>query len=439
MDTVTLILLMFGLLLVLIFLGHPVAFALGAVGLIVAYFIRGPAFFTTLISTTFSVGTNFVLVAIPLFIFMGNLLRFSGIAERLYDVIYVWTAGLRGSLAVGTVIICTFIAAMAGNVGAGTLSVGTIALESMKKYKYNDELAMGSVMGAGTLAVLIPPSIIFILYAGLSDTSTGRLFAGGVFPGLMLAGLFIAYVLVACKIRPDLATVLPTENRLPMRQKLAMGRNLILPIMVIVLVLGSIFTGIATPTEAAAVGVVGVIISGLINRTLSWRGFKSAMGETIKLQAMVFWIIVGAGAFTNTFSMVGASSWLTQTVAGMAVPPPVVILMIYFILIILGMFIDQTAILLIAVPVFVPIAASLGYDLIWFGIVFTITMQIGYLSPPFGYSIFYMKALASPDMPMARIYRAGYPFIFVMILCLVVTTIFPQVVLWLPNLLLGGK
>ncbi len=428
--------LMFGSLLVFLALGLPLTFCLGGIAVALLCFLMGPnnASFIVYCNLTDKVG-SFLFTAIPMFIFMANMLQRSGIAEDLYVMMHHWIGRLSGGLAIGTVLISTIMAAMVGLSSAATVTMGVDALPSMLKRGYSKHIAIGAITAGGTLGILIPPSVIMITYALATGASVGRLWIGGIFPGLLLSLIFIIYIAVRCHLQPQLGPALPPEERPIWKEKFISLKSVILPILLVILVLGSVFVGIATPTEAAAVGAAGSIICAAIHRRLSWQNFKEANYRTLRLTCMIFWILAAATSFRTIYSLVGATELFKSILLLMPFGRWGVIIVIQLILLALGCFLDPWGIVMIAIPVFSPIVESLGFNLIWFGILFVINMEMGYLTPPVGLNIFYMKGVAPEGVTMGDIYRSVAPFVLLQGLALALVMIFPQLVLWLPSVI----
>jgi tripartite ATP-independent transporter DctM subunit len=427
---------LFGSLVVLLMLGLPLVFSLGGVATLFTIFIWGPNALAVLSNRTYMCMDMFMLVAVPRFIFMGAMLQRSGIAEDLYNMMYHWMGGLRGGLAAGTVLICTLFAAMVGISGAATTSMGLLALPSMLKRKYNKDIAIGCISAGGALGILIPPSVLMIILALFARLSVGKLFIGGVFPGLLLSGMFVSYILIRSYLQKDLAPGVPSEERLPTREKILLIPGLILPIALIFAVMGSIFFGLATPSEASAIGAFGSIISALINRRLTRRNFVEALFVCLRLSAMVIWIVFAASVFTALYAVTGAEELIGQLLlqVGGRWPPIVTMQVIFFIM---GCFFDPTGICILTTPIFFPVVIKLGFDPLWFGVLFIINMEMAFLTPPFGFNLFYMKAVAPPGVTMADIYRSIIPFVMLQAIGLIICMIFPSIITWLPNMMLG--
>jgi tripartite ATP-independent transporter DctM subunit len=423
-------------LIVFLLLGLPLSFVLGGVSVIFLYFTWGPESFYMVASQAWGAMNKFTLVAVPLFIFMAMMLERSGVAKDLYEMMYLWFGPVAGGLAIGTVVICAIFSAMCGISGAAVVSMGTIALPSMLGRNYDKELALGCINSGGGWGILIPPSVIMILYALISGESVGALFAGGVFPGLLLLVLVSGYIAVRCFFQPHLGPALPKAERGNWPRKLAAMKAVILPIVIVFMVLGSIIGGITTPTEAAAMGVLGAIISALVYRQLTWGLIKEASLRTLRLTGMIMWILFGAYCFSAAYHGMGANRMIEHIMQYIPGGPWGTIIFIQLIIFLLAMVLDPAGIMMITVPVFLPIVKAHGFDPLWFGILFVINMEIGYMTPPFGFNLFYLKGIVPPGITMADIYRSVIPYTLVESTGLALVMIFPQIALWLPNLLL---
>ena len=377
--------------------------------------------------------TAFMLVAIPLFILMGNILERSGLAEALYRMIYIWMGSIRGGLAIGTILICTLMAAMVGVIGAGIVTMGIIALPSMLQHKYNKELAMGSIMAGGGLGALIPPSVPMILYCSIGRLSVGKMFLGGIIPGLILSLLYMSYIGIRCYFNPTLGPALSSDENVSWNEKLIALKDSILPIILVLLVLGSIFFGAATPTEASAMGASGAVLVSIIYRKFSWLVLKEACYRTLKLFGMVMWILIGAACFSRFYMAMGAADLVSGLITESGINPWLILIGIQLSLSLLGMIMEDYAIIMIAAPIYIPIITSLGFDPLWFGVLFLINMQIAVLTPPYGFALFYMKGVSSTTN-MGSIYRAILPFLPLQIAGLTLVILFPKLAVWLPRL-----
>jgi tripartite ATP-independent transporter DctM subunit len=425
--------LLFGALIFFLILGLPLAFVLGGVGVVGCYFLWGSKGLFVAAAQAYGAMGKFTLLAIPLFVFMAMILERAGVADDLYTMMHRWMGPLRGGLAIGTVLICTIFAAMAGISGAATVSMGVIALPAMLKRNYDKVIAMGCISGGGALGILIPPSVPMILYATLTGESVGGLFAGGVFPGLLLALLFILYIGIRCFLQPSLGPALPPEERASWEEKIASLKAVVLPSLLIFLVLGSIYAGVCTPTESATLGVLGAVFSAAVYRRLTWSLIKEACYRTANLTAMIIWILIGAYCFTSVYTGTGAHELMENLLLAIPGGRYVVLFTMQVIFFILGCILDPAGIIMICTPVFVPVIKSLGFDPLWFGVLFIMNMEMGYLTPPFGFNLFYMKAIAPKGITMEDIYRSIVPFVFLQGIGLIVVILFPEIALWLPR------
>lgn len=436
MSIELLTLIMFGALVILLVFGLPIAFATGGIGVLALYMLWGSDSFYLIFNRVWGTVSSYPLVAVPLFIWMGFALERSGIAGDLFETIHQWTGFINGGLAVATILVCAAMAAMTGVVGAAVVTMGIIALPAMLKRKYDKSIALGTVAAGGSLGVLIPPSIPFIVYAVAAGISIGKLFMGGFAAGLILVALFSVYILIRTRIQPKLGPPVAKEDLLPLRQRVSLLRGVILPILLIVAVLGSIFAGIATPTEAAGVGAFGALICAAIKRRVNWQMVKSITFDSARLTCMVLWVIFGASLFVAVFTLAGGSKLVEHALVTGVQNPALILAIMMVILFVLGCFLDTLAIILLAAPIFSPIVQSLGFDPVWFGIIFNINLQMAYISPPFGYSLFYLKGVAPEGIVTTDIWKAIWPFVGLQALGMVVAIIFPQSVLWLPNLMI---
>ncbi len=427
--------LMFGSLFFLLGLGLPVAFACGSVGVIFTALLQGPAAVNIVSTRIFGLMTNYLLAAIPLFIFMACILERSGIIEDLYELVYQWFGVLKGGVATATIFACTMLAAMVGVIGASEVTMGVIALPQMLRRGYDKFIACGSILAGGTLGILIPPSVMLIVYGLVDNSSIGRLYAGAIMPGLMLAAFYIIYVSIRCYINPVLGPPIPLEERLPLGKRVKLIGRVVAPGILIFLVLGTIFTGIAAPTEAAGVGAAGAIVLTVLQGRLKLKGLIHAAEATLKSSAMVMWTIFGANIFVGLYVMVGGGAFVTDLLLGSGLGKWGVIIIMQLILIFLGCFIDWVGIIMLCVPIFGPIVRQLGFDPVWFGVLFATNLQISFLSPPFGYALFYLKGVAPPEISTTDIWKSSVPFIGLQVLGVVCVMAFPDIVLMLPRLL----
>ena len=469
-------LLLFGSMLLVVLSGLPITFALGGLAVVFILFLEGPTFLTSIVMNTYAGSTSYLLVAVPLFIFMSSMLEKSGIADDLFEVIQRWVGGLRGGLAVGTVIMSIALAAMVGISAASTAILGLIALPAMLKRGYDKEIALGSIQAGGALGVLIPPSVLMIIIALFGQLSVGRLFIGGIIPGLLLGSLFIIYILVRCTIQPHLGPSIPPAERANWTQRISYSLLLILPVGLILGVMACIFGGIATVTEAAAVGalcsilipvlytILGWIfrvagrnynrqasvsesasvkamynhflkISEVLSNRFSWQKFKEACYGTLRISCMIMWIIIGAKCFTSVYMLIGAQNIIHDVLIAVPGGAWATLIVMLVILIVMGCFLDPGAITMVTIPIFIPMVDALGFDTLWFGILFVIIMEMGYLTPPFGMNLFVMKGVVPEGITMGDIYRSITPFVALQAVGLIIIMLFPQLATWLPSLM----
>lgn len=436
-ELITLVL--FIALFALIFLGIPLAFALGSVSIIFTFIFLGPNSLYLLASRTSGAMFNYIMIAVPLFMFMANVLEKSGLADDLYQAFHIWMGPLRGGLAIGTVLICTAMAAMSGVSAAAVLTMGIIAVPAMLKRGYDKSMVLGSTMAGGALGQLIPPSVLMVVYGGMAGVSVGKMFMGGVFPGLILSGLFIFYIGIRCFFQKELGPALPKEERdkITWAMKFKALRAIILPVLLIVSVLGSIFQGIATPTEAAAIGAFGSVTCGLIYRRLTWDLLKNACINTLKSSCMVMWIMIGSLLFVSFYFGVGGADFVKETFVGLKINRWAIIFGMQLTIFFLGCLMDPAGIVLLCTPLYIPIINALGFDPLWFGVLFIVNLEMSYLTPPFGYNLFYMKSIAPEGVNMADIYRSVFPFVCLQATGLALCMIFPQLILWLPSIMIA--
>lgn len=426
--------LFFGLLVFLLVLGIPLVFCFGAIAIVFIVWQMGIDALYLVATTAYGQWTSSILIAIPLFVLMANLLQRSGIAEDLYEMMYLWFGRIKGGLAMGTIIICAIFGAMAGISAVGTVTMGMIALPSMLKRGYDPRIAVGSISAGGTLGILIPPSVLMIIFGYLTGASIGKLFMAGVIPGLLLAALFILYIGIRCAINPEIGPAVPEDEMATWGEKFKSLLAVILPIILILVVLGFIYFGICTPTEAAAIGSLGSLIVLLIKKRFTFKVLHESVVGTLELTGMVMWIFFGASLFSHIYSAMGAAEMVSTFFNGIEVNRYVMLVIMQILLMVLGCFMDPGGIILICIPVFQPLIENMGFDLVWFGILFVINMELGYITPPFGFNLFYMRALATPHgVSMQDIYRSVIPFVLLAILLLILIIIWPDIALWLPE------
>ena len=430
---------MFVGLLIGLFLGHPLAFVLGGLAVIFGYFGDwGTASFYMFLNRTWGIMDNYILVCIPLFIFMAQMLDQSGVAEDLFDTMRYVFGPVRGGVAVAVVVVSTLFGACTGIIGASVVTMGLLSMPVMLKYNYNKRLASGAVCAGGTLGILIPPSIMLVVMADQAATSVGKLFAGAIIPGLILSGLYIGYILIRCAFKPKDGPPLSLEERqaITKTQLLKMVLKSLVPPMILILgVLGSIFTGIATPTEAAGVGALLAFIMTVAYGKFNFENLKTAAINTAKTTSMVIIILVGAACFASIFLGSGGGDVVQDFIMGIGFGKWGTFIVMMIILFFLGMFIDWIGIIMITFPVFLPIAAELGFDKVWFVVTMAVMLQDSFLTPPFGYALFYLKGVAPPEVKTSDIYWGAFPFWRLMELGLIIVVVWPSTITWLANVL----
>ncbi|MEI4234980.1 TRAP transporter large permease [Roseovarius sp. D22-M7] len=417
---------MFGSLIVSIMLGVSLSYAMGAIAVVFSFFMSGTSGFYSVVSSTFGNMWSILLSAIPLFIFIGVALGRSRIATDLYGAFYLWSGRMNGGLLVGTSGFAAVLSAMTGNCSASTITTGLVGMPAMKKHGYDDKLVLGTIGASGTLGILIPPSITLIIIGMMTGQSVGKLFMGGMVAGLFILSAFIVYIVLRTYYRPSLAPA--ADFSVPLRDKLLAFKSVFLPLLIVVSVLVTIFMGIATPTEAAAVGVAAVVISIWIRGELSLRFIRDVSYDTASVTGMIAWIIFGAGAFVSVYASGGGVSFMMELLRGSELGPWHLIILMQLIALLLGMFLDPIGIILLTLPIFFPIVVELGFDPIWFCVIFQLNLCIGYITPPFGYNLFYLKSL-SRTTPIGTIYRAVTPFLAIMILSGAILLAFPSILI----------
>jgi len=421
--------------LLLLLLGLPIAFSLISSSIIfILIFWKVDGLY--LIGTTiYSVSSKEIYLAIPFFVFLASVLERSGIGEDLYDMFYKWVGRLGGGLAIGAVLICTIIDAISGLGASGIVTIGPIAMKEMSKRGYDKHMSVGCIAAGSALGPLIPPSIIMIIIAGFTGLSVGKLFAAGVIPGLLCSAGFIIYIVIRCFRNPKMGPTIPDDVIITWRDRLISLRLVILPVVLILTVMGSIYTGIATPTEGAAVGAFGALFCAVVRGRLTFPNIYAAGIASVKITCMVMWLLIGGSLFATVLNAIGVQETISRMLQdfGTNYGPNMVLFITMLIPFIMGMFIDGAAITVLTMPIFFPVIVSVGIDPLLFGLLFTINICLGYLTPPFGMNLFYMKGIVSSDITMEDIYRSIIPYVAVMIIVLILVVIFPSLALWLPN------
>ena len=378
---------------------------------------------------------KYELIAVPFFVFMANVLERSGIAKSLFDSMAIMGGRFRGSVAVQTCVVAVVLAAMSGIMGGEIVMLGLIALPQMLRLGYDRKLSIGIICAAGALATLIPPSVVLIVYGLAAQVSITKLFAASAVPGLMLASLFIAYILVRVRLNPELAPVFDIpETGLPFFQRLRFLKGVVLPGLLIGAVLGVIYSGIATVTEAAAIGAVGAVVVAGIRRELSWKMTRDAMRQTVLTVGSIIWLVLGAVSLIGIYNRIGGGEFLRGMLNSLDLAPILIIVVMMLIVMVLGTFLEWIAIIFITVPIFAPVVVDLGFDPVWFGVLFAMNIQIYYLSPPFGPACFFLKSVAPKGIELQEIFSAVLPFIALQAVGLFLVLFFPEIALWLPGL-----
>ena len=418
----------------LILYGYPVAFTLGGISILYALCFLGPATFSALPPRIMGVMSNYVLLAVPLFIFMGIMLEKSGLAESLLETMAILFGRLKGGLAISVVIVGALLAASTGIVGATVVTMGLISLPTMLKRGYQPELATGTIAASGTLGQIIPPSVVLVLLGSVLNVSVGKLFAAALLPGLLLIIAYIVYIAVAAAWKPEIGPCIPEEEIRAFRQKGFWGKVLkafFLPLFLIVAVLGSIFAGIASPTEAAAVGALGATLLTILQGRFKLSVLQAVMRETTHLTSMVFIILLGATVFSFVFREMEGDIYLVNLIRQSDLSPMAFLALVMIVVFVVGFFIDFIEIIFIVVPVVAPVFIELGVDLIWIGVLLGVNLQTSFLSPPFGFSLFYLKGVAPPGITTGHLYRGILPFLVLQLFLLVMLIAFPDLIYWI--------
>lgn len=419
-------LVMGAMLLGLLLTGMPLAFVTLLVALIFALGWFGTMAVPLITSRVYSFVSSFVFVSVPMFVLMAALLDRSGIARDLFDAMKLVGGRVRGAVAVQTIFVAVVLAAMSGIIGGEVVLLGLLALPQMLRQGYDRNLAIGVICAGGSLGTMVPPSIVLIIYGLTANVSIGELFTAAFIPGFMLAAFYVIYVLVRVYLNPSLAPD-PVVDRTPLKGRLRLLKGIILPIMVVFFVLGSIYGGIASVTEASAVGVLGVLVSTIVRGEFSLEMLKGATLQTLRTVGMIVWIGIGASALVGVFNLMGGIQFISVLITGVSDTPVVIILFMMAILFVLGMFLDWVGVALLTMPIFVPIIKDLGYDPVWFGVLFAMNMQVSFLSPPFGPAAFYLKSVAPPDISLGDIFKSLIPFIMLQVLAVGLLIAFPGI------------
>lgn len=431
--------LMVCLLLCGVIIGFPVAFMLGGLGVLfgaAAYGFNAASYQAAL--STYGVMSGWSLLAIPLFVFMGVVLEKAQMADRLYTGLRLLLGPIRGGLAIATMALATMFAACTGIAGASVIAIGLIALPSMLKFGYDKKLCAGAICAGGGLGVIIPPSIMMILYGPQAGVSIAKLFMAAVFPGLLMAGMYMTYMIVVCAIKPELGPPV-TKEEAAGYSKADVAKILLTaglpPVGLVLCVLGSIFFGWAAPTEAASVGALGALVIAAFYGKLNLTMLKETCYGALKISTFIMWLVLGAKFFMSTFNKLGGGNLIGDMLLAVDLGPTGLLVMMLFLIFILGMFMDWIGILLVVIPIFVPIVKTMGWDPLWFAMLFCITLQISYITPPFAYSIFYLKGIAPKEVKLTDIYRGCVPFILIQVVALIVLYFWPALATYLPSIM----
>ena len=419
-------------LIVLLYSKMPVGFAMGFLGLIgFSYVVNFNAGLNLLARDVWDVFSSYNLTVIPLFVFMGQIAFHAGISRRLYDSAYVLLGHRRGGLAMTTVGACAGFSAICGSTNATAATMATVALPEMKRYGYDMGLATGTVAAAGSLGILIPPSVIFIVYGILTEQSIGKLFAAGILPGILLCLLFLLTIHLRVMKNPSLAPPGPKSN---IREKFKSFAGILETLLLFALVMGGIFFGIFTPTEAAAIGAFMTLLIAIIRRQLYWKGFIQSLADTTKISCMIMVIVTGAVIFGHFMAITRIPYLLADYVSSLPLPPHAIIGVIIFVYLIGGCFMDALAMIMLTIPIFFPVVQKLGFDPIWFGVVIVLITEMGVITPPVGINVYVVYGVAR-DVPLEKIFRGVFPMLISLLVCNLLLILFPQIALWLPGLM----
>jgi tripartite ATP-independent transporter DctM subunit len=416
-------------------LGFHLAFITGSIAIVATLLVIGPEGLPLIASRMYTFVMEPALVAVPMFVMMATFMERSGVAKDLFTAMYAWSGRVRGGVAIQTMGVAAVLAAITGIVGGEVVMLGLVALPQLLRLNYDKYLSVGTIAAGGALGTMIPPSIVLIMYAVTAGVSTGDLFKATLIPGLLLAGMYMVYIFLTCKFNPVKGPILPEDEQLTLVEKFKTSKNLFAPALIGFSVLGSIYSGIASVTEAASVGCMASIIMVIVRKKMTKSTLTGALHETLITCGKLFWLSLGATALIGIFNIMGGSAYLQSLVSGLPFPPIVIIIIMMVILAVLGMFMDWIGILILTMPIFIPIVIALGFDPIWFGVLFCMNMQISFISPPFGPACFYLKSVAPPEISLIDIFRGVLPFIAIQILALGIVMSFPDIALKLPRAL----
>jgi len=417
-------------LIALLFLNFPVAFCMALVGLVgFAYLVSPAAALNIIIKDFYSVFSSYDLTVVPLFVFMGQILFYAGLSRKLYDAAFTWLGHLKGGLAMATVGACAFFASICGSTNATAATMASVALPEMKRLNYRDELATGTVAAGGSLGILIPPSTIFIVYGIMTEQSIGKLFMAGILPGILLSILFMLTIYIWVTLRPEIA---PRVEKQGWKKRFMSLSGLVEVVVLFILVMGGLFLGVFTPTEAGAVGAFGGVLIPLVSGQLSWKGFVEGLYSSTRTTCMILMIVAGATVFGHFLAVTRIPSTLSGWVAGLPLPAWGIMLVIMFFFLIGGCFMDALGMILLTIPIFYPVAVAIGYDPIWFGVVIVLVTELGVITPPVGINVYVVSGIAK-DVPLEVIFKGAFPFVLALCAYLIIMLLFPQIALYLPS------
>ncbi|MBO6674788.1 MAG: TRAP transporter large permease subunit [Rhizobiales bacterium] len=439
MDIGTLTLLILASMATLLMLGVPLAFVSGSIAVVLAVTQFGLNSLFIVGSRTVDFIDSFALIAVPMFVIMASFMEKSGVARDLYRALHVWAGSLRGGIGVVTIFVAVILGATTGIIGGEIVLLGLIALPQMLRLGYDKKLAIGIVTAGGSLGTMIPPSIILIFYGLTAEVNISQLFLATLLPGLMLASFYVIYVLIRCGLNPAMGPALSVEEQaMPLREKLALFKGVALPVAVAGGVLVSIYAGLASITESAALGAFGSGLAAWVRGTLTLDMIREVFIQAMRTCGMVFWLVFGTNALIGVYNLMGGIDFASEMLSGISENPTIILAVMVGVFVLLGFFIDWIGILFLTMPIFLPVLSTLGYDPLWFGIVFNLSMQIAYLTPPFGPACFYLKGAAPEGVTLQDIFAAQWPFIGLQVLALLIVLVWPDLSLWLPRLVYGG-
>ena len=434
-------LLMFSSMMVLLLTGQRVFAVIGFVGSAAALLLWGDGSAELAFASSMKLMKWYPMLTLPLFVFMGYMLAESRIADDLYKMFHVWMGPLRGGLAIGTILLMVVISAINGLSVAGMAVGSTIALPELLRRGYDKVMVTGVIQAGSTLGILVPPSVVLVLYGMIARQPVGHLWMAGVFPGLLMASIFIGYIVLRCWLRPDLGPALPKAERAQysLGEKLALLQAGIIPLVIFVAMTGLFLSGVTSLVESSAVGATASILAVIVRGRFTWRILHDTTKKTLAISCMFMWILLAALCFGAVFDGLGAVKSIERLFVGeLGMDRWMILILMQLTFLILGAFLDDTAMLVIVAPLFIPLAGSLGFDLVWYGVLYTITCQVAYLTPPFGYNLFLMRSMAPPEVTLPDIYRSVVPFVGLMVVTLIIIGVFPEIATWLPNYYYGN-